>query len=330
MQDTDFWVDWNIRHIATHCDGSALDRVRIFALGYFKFVFQILAWYPDLVHVHSSSYGSFARKCILSWTAIILRVPVIIHVHGSEFHNFFDNAQPPIKWVIRRTLTRASTVIALGATWAERLQRIAPNAKIALVPNAIRLEGAVAQDSSGPVHVVFLGRVSDRKGTFLLLESWAKLVATASTPTPKLTIAGDGEVDRARELASALGIRNGVDIRGWMSPTEAQELLATAHVLVLPSLNEGQPMAILEAMARGICVVASNSGGIPEMLGMDGGVLVDPINADSLTDALRHVTCNAAARAEIGALARQRISRHFNVDQLARRLDDLYHDVLKV
>jgi glycosyltransferase involved in cell wall biosynthesis len=196
-----------------------------------------------------------------------------------------------------------------------------------IVPNAIRLNEAVTQSSSGSVHVVFLGEVCSRKGTFLLLEAWAKMFAESPATTATLTIAGDGEVDRARDAVDSLAIQDSVDIRGWLSPAEVQLLLATTHVLVLPSLNEGQPMAILEAMARGICVLASRSGGISEMLSEESGVLIDPIDADVLADALRHVITDHAARGEFGTKARLRVKDNFDVDQVSRKFEVLYRHI---
>ena len=102
------------------------------------------------------------------------------------------------------------------------------------------------------------------------------------------------------------------------------ELLGSAHVLVLPSENEGQPMAILEAMATGMCVVASNVGGIPELLDDTCGVLVPPNRVSELADAISHVTTDHDARARLGANALTRVRNEFDVDVIARRFDELY------
>jgi glycosyltransferase involved in cell wall biosynthesis len=327
MRETALWRQWNIHHVATHRNGTVLARVATFISGLACFVTELVFRRPDVVHIHTSSYGSFARKCLLTWISVTFRVPVVLHVHGSEFHRFFDNTPRPIQMLIRATLERADAVIALGNTWADRLRHIAPRAHIVVVPNAIRPNVSVEQVTSGPVHVVFLGEVCDRKGTFLLLESWAKMLVGSDVAQARLTIAGDGELDRARDLVAELAIGASVDVCGWLSPTEVSQLLASAHVLVLPSLNEGQPMAILEAMARGICVVASNAGGIPEIVGEAGGVLVNPGNAGELADALAYVVTDYDARSRFGARALQRVKDEFDVDVIARRFDKLYRRI---
>jgi glycosyltransferase involved in cell wall biosynthesis len=252
----------------------------------------------------------------------------VLHVHGSNFDDFFMDAPWFLQFVIRATLERADAVIALGNTWAARLQRMSPRAHIVVVANAIRLAPRVPQTELSQVHVVFLGEIGRRKGTFELLESWAKVASNSEVGPVRLTIAGDGDISRARELVSALAIGETVEVRGWITPDEVSKLLADAQVLVLPSRHEGQPMAILEAMARGICVVASNVGGIPDMLGNSGVILTEPGNVAELADALVYVVTDHAARALLGSRARRRVEAEFNVDVVQKQFSELYRRVV--
>jgi len=187
----------------------------------------------------------------------------------------------------------------------------------------------VQQAVTGPVHVVFLGEVGERKGTFVLLEAWSKMISRRDCQSAILTIAGDGEVDHARHLVSELGIDTSVDVRGWLSEIDVSTLLDDAQVLVLPSLNEGQPMAVLEAMSRGICVIGSTAGGIPEMLGENGGILVEPDDVDGLASTLLHVVNDSDTRAGYGNGALRRIEDEFNIEMAADRIDKLYRRIIR-
>jgi glycosyltransferase involved in cell wall biosynthesis len=171
--------------------------------------------------------------------------------------------------------------------------------------------------------------VGVRKGTFVLLEAWSKMIARRDCQPARLTVAGDGEVDRARHLVSELGIETSVDVRGWLSETDVSTLLDDAQVFVLPSLNEGQPMAILEAMSRGMCVIGSTAGGIPEMLGDSGGILVEPDDVDGLASTLFHVVNDSDARAGYGKGALRRIEGEFNIEMAADRIDKIYCQILR-
>jgi len=324
MRNTELWWDWNIHHVATHRNGSVPTRIVTFAVGFGRFLWHLVTRRPQIAHLHMSSYGSFVRKCLMMWTAKAFRISVVLHIHGAEFNEFSDRAPQPVRVLIRTTLEHADAVIALGSAWATEFHRIAPRARIEVVPNAVQPQCPVQQAVAGPIHVVFLGEVGERKGTFVLLEAWSKLITHPDGRPARLTIAGDGEVDRARHLISELGTEASVDVRGWLSETDVSTLLDDAQVLVLPSLNEGQPMAILEAMSRGICVVASTVGGIPEMLGDAGGILVEPGDVDALASTLLHVVSDSDARIRYGNEALQRIEKEFDIETAADRIDKLY------
>ena len=85
MQQTPLWTDWNIRHVATHRDGSAAAKIAAFARGALLFVVELIRFRPGVVHLHASSGASFVRKGILFWISRLARVPVVVHMHGSGF-----------------------------------------------------------------------------------------------------------------------------------------------------------------------------------------------------------------------------------------------------
>lgn len=328
LKDTPLWGEWSVEHIATHRDGPVAARILAFARGLGGFVGTLAKRRPDLVHLHMSSYGSFARKATLAWIAKAARLPVVLHVHGSEFGLFYQRAPRLLRLIIRATLTQAGAVVALGDRWANLLRRIAPEAHVTVIPNAVPRGALVRQPGHGEsVHVVFLGTIGDRKGTFTLLDAWARLAGDARQA--RLTIAGDGEVARARETIARLGLGSSVEVVNWLSRAHVGDLLSCAQVLVLPSRNEGQPMAVLEAMANGLCVVASDAGGIPDLV-VDGvsGLLVPPGDVPALTTALRHVITDHDARCRLGTAAFERVRQHFDVEVVWKRFDALYREVL--
>lgn len=327
MASTPLWEKWNVKHIATHRDGSALAKIGQFAVSVPIFVYHLVVDRPVAVHLHSSSDGSFYRKYLLNVLARLFRVPVVMHVHGSEFHEFYAGSPSPVQWAIRSSLRGSHAVIALGRTWARRLEAIEPDARVLVVPNAVRPCGEVGQPSADePVHVLFLGRVGERKGTFTLLEAWQSMLSS-TTRNARLTVAGDGEVDRAKSLVASLGVGDTVEVLGWVSQADVPPIMREAQVLVLPSHNEGQPMAILESMANGLCVISSPVGGIPDLIDETCGVLVPPGEVDELARALGDIVQNDATRIRLGGAALKRVRDEFDVDVIWRRFDDLYTEV---
>ena len=144
----------------------------------------------------------------------------------------------------------------------------------------------------------------------------------------RLLLVGDGAVDEARRQAAELGVTDSVEVHGWQARERVRDLMGTAHVLVLASHAEGQPLVVLEAMARGLAVVATSVGGVPELVD-DGrtGLLVPPRDPDALAAALRRVLDDAGLRARLGAAAREAARAH-DPDAVAARLDALYREVL--
>ena len=327
---TPLWERWNVRFVATHRPGSVFTLVVAFARGLAAFLRELAARRPDVVHLHMAKDASFFRKATLLWLAAVAGVPVVLHIHAGRFRLFYDSVPRPVRWVVRRTLARAGAVVALGERWADRLREIAPGARVVAIPNPISIVGPGPRPAPDePVHVVFLGRIGDGKGTFVLLEAWEKLLAGGTRAPVRLTVAGDGEVDRARAVVAERDLEDSVQIRSWLSPDEVQELLGTAHVLTLPSCNEGQPMAVLEAMARGVCVVATDVGGIPDLVEHGAsGVLVRPNEPDSLAEALRTVVDDADLRARLGLAGLDRARRTFDDEVVWRRYDALYRSLV--
>jgi glycosyltransferase involved in cell wall biosynthesis len=332
MQQTPLWSEWNVRHVATHRGGSAAAKIGVFARGAMQFVAELLLRRPSVVHLHTASRGSFIRKATLLWISRIMRVPVVVHMHGGGILDYYESSSPPVRTAIRTTLGQADVVVALGDAWATRLPKIAPAARIIAIPNAVKPNRRIAGAQVGePIRVAFLGRIADSKGAFTLIDAWAELSREAAAADPGriavLTIAGDGDVDRARERVRSCGLEQSVEVRDWMSESDVAKLLDQSDVLVLPSQNEGQPMSVLEAMARGLCVVASDVGGLPEMIGDGCGVLVAPDDVPGLAGALNRVIHDRDLRTRCGAAAYERMAEKFDVRRVWRQLDSLYCEV---
>lgn len=329
MKQTPLWDRWQIRHVATHRNGSVATRLVAFVTGTAAFGRALVFRRPAVVHLHTASYGSFARKSTLAWIARCARVPVVMHVHGAAFSDFHDRSPRLLKNYIRRTLEGVDAVIALGDKWGRALRLIAPQARITVVSNAVEPRSPVQQPGPDePLRVLFLGEIEDRKGAFLLLEAWSQLADDASVGGAHLTMAGGGAVQKARQRAQELGIAPQVTVPGWVAPADVEELLGKSHVLVLPSTFEGQPMAVLEAMAHGLCVVATDVGGVSDLVG-DCGVLIPVGDQTSLVASLRRVIADSEGRTELARRGHLRMRERFDVNHTWRALDALYKELAR-
>lgn len=280
-----------------------------------------------VVHVHMSSYASTARKYFVASWARLLGLPTIIHVHGAMFHVFYRGLHPFLQRRVRHLLQRSVTVIALGRRWAEFFrEEVGLTGSITVVPNGVPdpLGGANAvsrDDRRSEPSILFLGRVEARKGVPELLDA---LGAVSDLPWTA-TLAGDGDVEGFRAQAARNGIASRVRFPGWVGGAESFAMRAAADVLVLPSHHEGLPLAVLEAMACGLPVVATPVGATADaVLDHETGLLVPPGEPRPLADALRFMLENPAARRRMGEAGRRRFREKFDIRATVTSLVDLY------
>jgi glycosyltransferase involved in cell wall biosynthesis len=176
------------------------------------------------------------------------------------------------------------------------------------------------------LELLFLGRVGERKGAFDLIHAFAALPSSVREQC-HLTFAGDGETEAARNLADELGCEPQTSILGWVEPQRAKYLLAKADVFLLPSRGEGMSMALLEAMAWGLPVMTTVSGGSDEFLNSYFNcILVTPGDVGDIARALRELVANPTLRRRLGTEAR-RTAERFSIDQYAATLASLYEQL---
>jgi len=279
-----------------------------------------------IFHVHFSQRGSTLRKGVICIMLRVLGCRYIIQGHAYEdaiVHTWVPNVvRSALFWGLRG----ARQLIALTPLWRQYYieQGIVASNKVVVLPNPARSPDNVPpRKGSDNLEFLFLGRVGTRKGTFDLISAFAAL------PLPvrgqcRLTIAGDGEVDKARSLLVDLGCANCVSVLGWVSGDKVDKLLAEADVLLLPSRAEGMSMALLEGMAWGLAVVTTFVGGAREFLVEDHNcIIVQPGDVIGITTAMKRLIQDKNLRWSIGREART-TARSFGVDQYVKRLADLY------
>ncbi len=211
------------------------------------------------------------------------------------------------------TARAADRVLAPSAATAGEIRRDYRVERVGVVPNVTgglplaAGDAGDAGDAEGePGYLLFVGRLRIRKGVEVLLEALVEL--RRSFPAAVLKIAGGGEHGAALERRAAeLGLRDAVVFLGSCDGSRVRRLLAGAAALAVPSIYEGMPLVVLEAMAAGVPVVASAVSGIPEVV-VDGetGWLVPPESPAALAAALGEALADPAEAARRGAAGRRR------------------------
>lgn len=194
--------------------------------------------------------------------------------------------------------------------------------KVATIWNGIDLERYPYSGPCANGPMVCVARLSPEKGIDTLVRAAAEVVA--HDPSFRLEVAGDGPcMPLLRELVGALKLRECVCLLGQVSNVSG--LLARASAFVLPSLSEGIALTILEAMARGLPVVATQVGGTPEaVVAAETGLLVPPADASALAAAILRLRRDAQEAHAMGLAGRRRAERHFDIRHMVARYEALY------
>jgi glycosyltransferase involved in cell wall biosynthesis len=316
------------RLIAVYGEGGFWARQARLARALFAYVTSLATSPVELVHIHAATRGSFWRKAVFAAIARRFGVPVVLHLHGSEMKAFYAAQPALVKRLIVGQLEAAAQVLVLSESWRRFVAEIAPRAKTAVVPNAVDIADIAPVRARSARQILFLGRVGERKGVFDLLR--ALTAARAANSALELTIGGDGAVGRAKREAQRLGVADHVDLRGWVGPPEREALFSRADIFVLPSRNEGLPMSVLEAMARGLPVIATPVGGLPELI-EDGvnGLLVPPSDPQALTRAILRLADDRERREALGRAARETLLARHSAAVALPALEEVYAAVSK-
>ncbi len=168
-----------------------------------------------------------------------------------------------------------------------------------------------------------VSRLYPVKGIDNLILAFAQV---GTTRTACLVIVGEGtERQRLEKMVHEMGVSDRVIWAGYRAGVP--QLLPALDIFVQPSLHEGLPNTVLEGMAAGLPVVATEVGGTPELVvnGMTG-LLVPPGNPAALVDAITALSENPEARGSMGRAGRQRVQQHFTVEEMVQKTEQLYED----
>ncbi len=293
---------------------------------------------PSIVHTHTSKAGVLGRIA-----AMLTGVPVIIHTpHGHVFYGHFG---PLTSWVFlstERWLAKWTTRL-IGLTESERLEHLERGVGTAeafdVAPSGIDLEpfrswvGVRGHRPSGfscqpdALVVGSVGWLTSVKGHKILLEAVGRL--RTRFPQLHILMVGRGELEgELRALGHHLGLEGTLTFLGERQ--DVPECLAAMDIFVLPSLNEGMGRALIEAMAAGRPVIASEVGGIPAVVRhRETGVLVRPGNIEDLEHALLEYIQRPDWRKEIGARASESIGERFSTAYMVGAIESTYETALR-
>ncbi|HUG54695.1 MAG TPA: GT4 family glycosyltransferase PelF, partial [Vicinamibacteria bacterium] len=300
-------------------------------------VYRLLRrWRPDIVHTHTAKAGVVGRIA-----ARMAGVPIVVHTyHGHVLRHYFGPVRTALFRVLESLLSRVTdVVITVSAALRDDLvaMGVAPPDKIRVVPLGLELERFASPGRRGTLReacgvapreavVGIVGRLVPIKDVGGFLQA-AALVRQAR-PGTRFAVVGDGEERAALErLSSSLGLAGAVSFLGWR--TDLESVYPDLDVVVNSSLNEGTPVALIEALAAGRPVVATRVGGTPDLLGGGArGTLVPASDPGALATAILDTLADPDSARERARAGRDYVLAHHGSLRLVRDIDSLYRELL--
>jgi len=252
-------------------------------------------------------------------------------------HDYYSLSRPRTQQLLRVLTRLADRVTAVAEPVRSFLEGTVglPTSKLVTIQNGVELdryEAAIPQDrdkwgfNSSHVIIGCVARLSPEKGHTVLLRAFRKVISRH--PRARLALIGEGEErERLQHLTADLNMNDCVRFLGLR--VDVPEVLATCDLFTLPSIQEGFPMVILEALAAGKAVIASEVGAIPDVIRQGNtGMLVPPGDADALAHALCLLIEDEGLRQRLGQSGREFVCETYDFERTVGRYDYLYQRVL--
>ena len=300
--------------------------------GFFKCIKICRKFKPDVIHAH----WPFPHAYIALGAAKLFKIPLVLNFHGAEL--LLIRKKKWVKPLLKFAISQAQAVFANSSFTASKIKALR-NVEIEWSPYGTTLETGTGNAEPHPVQgkfkILFVGRHIERKGIRYLIEA-AKYLPRDQF---EIRIVGIGDLtEELKKLASESATPNSAEIifTGKLSPEALANEYKTANVFTLPAIvdskgdTEGLGVVLIEAMELGLPIVASNVGGIPDVV-IDGetGILVPEKDPEALANAYKRLASNPELISQLLAGAQKRIAECFTWDGIIERQIAVYNKVLK-
>jgi glycosyltransferase involved in cell wall biosynthesis len=325
---------------------SALDDLRSFS----ELRKVIGEFHPHIIHTHTAKAGTLGRLAGISVNArrIFGRKIRLVHTfHGHVFHSYFSPRKTRVFMAIERFLARfTDRIIVISATQKKDIcdrYRITDPHRVQVVPLGFDLSGFERlgpPPSQGVFSVGIVGRLAPVKNHRMLFDAVRILKERGEDQSFRFFVVGDGELrETLTKEAAALGIEKSVAFSGWQR--EMPDVYRKLDAVVLTSFNEGTPVSLIEAMAAARPVLATEVGGVGDLMGEidtesgEGyklarhGILVPSEDSRALAEALLFAARERGLTAAMAQRAREHVLQTYSLERLVADMTALYDGLLR-
>jgi glycosyltransferase involved in cell wall biosynthesis len=316
---------------------------------------------PDIIHTHTAKAGSLGRLAVLSLLIFHRRryrhIKLVHTFHGHVFHSYFNKIKTSIFVWIERFLSRfTNRIITVSPLQKKDIchhYQIADPKKVSVIPLGFDLthfsgrtddreqkRRYLSHDSDSVLLVGIIGRLTQVKNHRMFLNAIRFLKSLEKERFFKFIIVGDGALrQELKDYSIELGIQDLVFFTGWQR--DMPSLYSALDIVVLTSFNEGTPVTLIEAMAAGKPVIATDVGGVRDLFsGIDGkkdpegyelarnGILIPSGKSAILANALLFIRENRAAALTMSQYARDFVLKRYSMQRLVNDMESLYSELI--
>ncbi len=318
------WQEYHCHWVQTHCDGSNIRKIWYLVTAIIDFIIR-LPFY-DLVHLHPSGYGSAKRKYIFAKLAVLFKKKIVVQLHTCNSSlSFLSHERKTYEFLFNKS----EYILVLSSGCRNEIIEslgIKPE-KVIVFYNPCPVVDQKHEKECKRPYVLFAGTIIPLKGYHDLINAFGKI--SEKYPEWDLVLAGNGEIEKAKNMAVDLGISTKVHFTGWVGGLEKDKLFADAAIFCLPSYTEGFPMAVLDAWAYGVPVITTPVGGMPDVA-VDGEnmLLFNPGDVVTLSKQLERMISDSELRNKIGLASMEFAKHQFNRSFLCKQLSEIYKSSL--
>jgi glycosyltransferase involved in cell wall biosynthesis len=282
----------------------------------------------DIVHIHSALAPAVTvvRAALLALAGRARGCSVVVHAHGGNIQ--FWLTTPWRRTLLRIAMLPAHRVVAVWTAGQEALRQVLPHERVLLIDNGVPVDGYPELESGHePPRLLYVGLLTPRKGVLDLLTA-SRLLRERGVAHEILLLGGTPDEGPSAEAEVRAALDGSERLLGTRPPEEMPAAFAAADVFCLPSWWEAMPLSVLEAMAAGLPVVATDVGDVGRAVA-DGvtGHVVPARNPEQLAAALEPLLSDPDLRRRMGAAGRARVTESFSSAVTAGEVSALYADL---
>jgi glycosyltransferase involved in cell wall biosynthesis len=282
----------------------------------------------DIVHIHSALAPAVTviRAGILALAARLRGAGVIVHAHGGNIETWLTS--PRSRAIMRLSMLPAHRVVAVWSAGHRALASALGSDGVSLIDNGVETSRfADPEPAHEPPRVLYVGLLTPRKGVLDLLEA-SRLLRADGVAHDLWLLGGTPDEGPAAAVPVHAAAQGNASLLGTRPPEQMPAAYATADVFCLPSWWEAMPLSILEAMAGGLPVVASDVGDVGRAIAEgETGYVVPQQSPTRLAEALKPLLIDPELRRKMGDAGRARVVEHFSSEVTARNVSALYAEV---